>query len=69
MIIKLRPKSGHKIFHANMLKRYIFRSKPQLGGLLTEVVGSLVYNPNVVAEALGEEISDMCVDGDSAPVL
>ena len=50
-----------------MLKRYIFRSEPQLGGLLTEVVGSLVYNPNVVAEALGEEMSYMSVNGDSAP--
>ena len=57
---KIETKSGHKIFHANMLKRYIFRSTQQLGG-------SSVYSPNVVAETLGEEMSDMSVDGDSAP--
>ena len=64
---KIETKSGPEIFHANMLKRYIFRSKPPLGGLLTEVVGSSVYSPNVVADALGEEMSDISVDGDGAP--
>ena len=64
---KIETKSGHKISRANMLKRYICRRKPQLGGLLTEVVGSSVYSPNVVAEALGEEMSAMSVNGDSAP--
>ena len=34
---------------------------------MTEVVGLSVYSPNVVAEALGEEMFDMSVDGDGAP--
>ena len=34
---------------------------------MTEVVGSSVYSPDVIAEALGEAMSDMSADGDSAP--
>ena len=40
-------KNGSKIFHTNMLKKYVFRNKPRLGGVLLEVVGSTVVDDDV----------------------
>ena len=44
-------KNGSKIFHANMLKKYVFHNKPRLRGVLLAVVASTVVDNDVADEA------------------
>ena len=58
---KLEMKYGSKIFHANMLKKYAFRTKPGLRGVLLEVVGSTVVDKDVANAASEGEFLELTV--------
>ena len=44
-----------------MLKKYLFRTKPRLGGVLLEVVGSTVVDDDVADEASEAEFLELSV--------